>query len=254
MNLRLLVVVLSLFFINSVKAQVQLQRAKPTIGIGRLQVSLNENIPLYKLADDELAFDTLRFTKIEAGLGRGKYVVKADSIFDIRPYIYKQEYSFDEKSSSNNLGKTYRLPELVFRAVDLTKDGIQVVINELTLETCIIKRDSKHTLYTTGTQYWSLNHGSETYDPGWILFESWSNYLKRLAYVSIRNPRIHDHPDGKVIFAPSGNMSFVVVYAINNWVKVKLTGEMLDGVHDEGWIRWTDGRTILVTPVEEVFY
>ncbi len=110
-------------------------------------------------------------------------------------------------------------------------------------------------LYTNGTPYWTSNHSSDVSAPAWFLYESWANYLKRLVAVSVANPKIYDNPDGSLILSPEGVISFQPVYTIGQWLKVRLTGEQQkDGIRDEVWIRWTDNKTLLVTPIEEVYY
>jgi hypothetical protein len=231
-----------------------LQTIDPTIGTGRLQVSLNDQIPLYKSVNDIQAFDTLIFTKITDGVDKGKFTITTKSNLDILPYSFHPGDSYDEAAAHLEAGLAYIHPTLAFRVTNLVKGSFEIVLNEQSFETCIIKKDRNHTLYTNGTPYWTLNHSSEATDSAWFLYESWSSYLKRLTAISVTNPKLYDNPDGKLILSPKGDLSFQVVYTIEQWLKVLLTGEQKDGVRDEVWLRWTDGRNLLVTPIEEVYY
>lgn len=255
MKSRILFILLSLFTTSVVWAQEKsLQTVDPTVGIGRLQISLNDSIPLYRSADDIRAFDTLVFSKIADGVDKGKFTMAAKSGITIAPYSFFSGDSYDEAIANVKAGLAYHHPILVFKVVNLIKGDFEVVLNEKTFETCVIKKDKKHTLYTNGTPYWALNHSSEQSDPAWFLYESWSNYLKRLAAVKVSDPKLYDNPNGKQILSPEGDLLFQAVYTIEEWLKVRLTGEQKDGVRDEVWIRWTDGRRLLATPVEEIYY
>lgn len=255
MKLRLLLALLSLLMVGIASGQVKSpQVAAPTVGIGRLQVSLNDSIPLYHSANDIRAFDTLVFSKISDGADRGRFTMSTKSGISIVPYSFSSGDSYAEAAANVEAGLAYHHPVLVFRVVSLVKGGFEVVVNEKTFETAIIKKDRKHTLYTNGTPYWSLNHSSEAVDSAWFLFETWANYLKRLTAIKVTDPKLYDNPDGKLILSPTGELSFQVVYTIEEWVKVQLTGEQKDGVRDEVWLRWTDGKNLLVTPIEEVYY
>ena len=255
MKTRLLLTALLLLTAGSVLAQNKpLQRVEPTIGVGRLQISLNDSIPLYKSAEDIRAFDTLVFSRVTDGVDKGKFIMSTKTKVDILPYSFYPGDSYDDAVAKVKAGSAYHHPVLVFKVANLVKGNFEIVLNEKTFQTCVIKKDKKHTLYTNGTPYWSLNHSSEQTDPAWFLYESWANYLKRLTAVRIVNPMIYDDPDGKLILTPEGDLSFQVVYTIEQWLKVRLTGEQKDGVRDEVWVRWTDGQNLLVTPIEEVYY
>ncbi len=255
MKTRLLLIALLVFTASNVWAQNKsTQRVEPTIGIGRLQISLNDSIPLYKSADDIRAFDTLIFSKIADGVDKGKFMMTTKSKLNITPFIFQPGDSYNEAAANVEAGKAYNYSVLVFRVTNLVKGCFEIVLNEKTFETCIIKKDKKHTLYTTGTPYWSQNHSSETFAPGWFLYESWANYLKRLSAVSVANPKMYDNPDGSFVLSSNDSISFQPVYAIEQWLKVRLTGEQKDGVRDEVWIKWTDGKNLLLTPIEEVYY
>lgn len=259
MKLKLLLIsFLLLIAVNGINAQEEaqpLQVVSPTIGIGRLQISLNDSIPLYRTADDIRAFDTLTFAKFADGVNKGKFTMATTANLNIVPYSFHPGSSYDEAVANVKAGLAYVHPTLVFKVTKLVNGGFEIVLNERSFETCVIKKDKEHTLYTNGKPYWSLNHSSEVLAPAWFLYESWANYLKRLAAIKATNPKLYDSPGGKLVLSPRGELSFQVVHAIEQWLKIRLTGEqMKDGVRDEVWIRWTDGRNLLITPVEEIYY
>ena len=256
MKLRLLLIAFLLLVVNGILAQNKsLQTVEPTIGIGRLQVSLNDSIPLYRSADDIRAFDTLVFSRITDGVDKGMFTISTKTKHKISPYVFEPGDSHSKATANIALGLAYHHPVLVFRVTSLVKGSFEIVLNESTFETCIIKKDKKHTLYTNGTPYWALNHSSEASAPAWFLYESWATYLKRLVAVSVNKPKMYDNPNGKLVLTSDVGISFQPVYAIEQWLKVRLLAkEQKDGIRDDVWIRWTDGRKLLVTPIEEIYY
>lgn len=255
MKTRLLLIAFLLLATSSIWAQSKpLQAVEPTVGIGRLQISLNDSIPLYKSVDDIRAFDTLVFGRIADGIDKGRFFIATKSKHSVIPFIFQPGDSYDEAAASVAAGVTYRHPVLALRVTNLVKGGFEVVLNEKTFETCVLKKDKKHTLYTNGTPYWASNHSSEVSAPAWFLYESWANYLKRLSAVNLTNPEMYDNPDGSLVLSSDGEISFQPVYVIEQWLKVRLTGRQKDGVRDEVWVRWTDGRNLLLTPIEDVYY
>jgi hypothetical protein len=252
MKTRLLPIALLVFVVSNIWAQEKsLRTVEPTVGIGRLQVSLNDAIPLYQSANDTHAFDTLTFSKATDGTDRGKLTMATKSKLTIDPFMFQPGSSNNEAAEAIEI---HHYPVLVLRVTSLVKGDFEVVLNERTFETCIIKKDKAHTLYTNGTPYWSQNHSSETSAPAWFLYESWTNYLKRLFAVSVVNPKMYDNPNGSLVLSSDGEILFQPVYVIEQWLKVRLTGEQKDGVRDEVWVRWTDGRNLLLTPTEEAYY
>lgn len=251
MNIKLLLTILLFSLVgSSAIAQESVSKVEPTIGVGRLQVSLNKDIPLYYSASSSQPFDTIKFSQVKEGLDAGKWTMSAKKLQRLVPAKFAAGDSY--AAAAEHSSTLPELPVLVFKVVDIVSGGFVVVVNEQTYETCIIKQDKAHTFYTLGKPYWSTNHRSGEQDPGWFLYETWNVYLKRLAAIAISSPKIYDNPDGKLIASSSDRVAFKVIFAAGNWVKVRISGSSSNEVPEEGWVKWTDGVNLLVTPMEEI--
>lgn len=232
------------------------RKVKATIGIGLLEVSLNHDIPLYRDAKATEAFDTLRFLVTESGV----FQINTGHGLKLRPISHYQGDTKDEGYSRWAHGLTYLAPRLVFTVVDLTEDGYQIVLNEKTRTSAIIKNDSYHKLYTVGESYWNTSHHSGPMDEAWFLFETWETYLKRLMYVELVNEGIPAE-----IYDTIGGVSLDVEFHRNEAIVTELNGywarieeKRSDENHrrkpQKGWIRWTDGKKVRVRTIESVYF
>ena len=166
----LLFVIITLLSVNISKAQDK------TIGIGRLQVSLNHDIPLYD-KETGLCIDTMKFSIIEFGEDKRKFITTTK--FPFKPMEYYAGDSEKEALGNISMGLVYFAPNLSFRVLRHSNNEYVVVLNEDTFETVIIKNDTVHKLYTLGKPYWTMSHSyGENPDEIWFLYETWDNLFK----------------------------------------------------------------------------
>ncbi len=147
MKTRLLLIAFLLLATSSIWAQGKSLQVEPTVGVGRLQISLNDSIPLYKSVDDIRAFDTLVFSRATDGVNRGKFTVATQAKHDVVPFIFQPGDSYSEAAAHIEAGLAYQHPVLVFRVISLVKGGFEIALNEKTFETCVIKKEKTHALH-----------------------------------------------------------------------------------------------------------
>lgn len=228
-------IVLILCFSKSTHAEPNI---KPTIG--RLQVSLNYDIPLYRDAESTQPFDTIKFSVTPADnltLSPQEYKISTNHKLKLRPLLHQAGGA-----------------KLVFKVVDLVKDGYQVVLNEESFATAVIKNDEYHKLYKRGNQSWDLAHRSDENEEAWFLFETWEVYLKRLAHIESKGEEkdlnVFDSIDES---KPSLQLGKGIVREVNgHWARIEepKTDSDESTPRRSGWVRWTDGRQLLISPVE----
>ncbi len=228
-----------------------------TIGVGRLRVSLNRDIPLYRTAEDTVPFDTLLFSRHKSGEQKGAFMVSRTSANAVNPMDFYKGDSEHEAKDNISCGLVYFAPTLVFRMASLTNNGFEVVLDEDTFESAVIKQDEYHALYTTGEAYWQMDHNSGSSDCFWFLRELWEDYFKRVMFVSVDAPQIYDAPSGLLLYSSKHSGDFSIVALDGEWAKVTklhIYGEDNKAFFpEEGWIKWTDGTTLLVDPIEEMY-
>ena len=256
-HIKFIIIISVLFWLNSCNAQttnnnnteisIMLSTKEKTIGIGRLQVSLNCDIPLYH-SETGLVVDTLRFSRIDSGDDKGKY--NTTTKFQLNPIKYYAGDSDIEANENISSGLTYIVPNLAFKVLRCTEDGYEIVVNEELFETAIIKNDDKHTIYTQGKAYWPRGRSGEI-DEVWFLYETWENYLKRLFYIYISGQKLYNKINGKEI--KSKYNSGKVIEVKGNWAKIKFN-PFDDSGKQTAWLQWTDGKTILVGMISEVYF
>jgi len=241
----LLFVIITLLLVNISKAQ------NKTIGIGRLQVSLNHDIPLYD-KETGLCIDTMKFSIIKSKKDKGKYTTTTKLPF--KPMEYYAGDSEKEADENRGIGLIYFAPHLSFRVLKHSNNEYIVVLNEDTFETAIIKNDTVHKLYTLGKPYWNMSYGSGHYggnpDESWFLYETWGTYLGRMMYVSTDGCKLYNGINGKKINSEVN--SWTVMEVKGNWAKVV---ERKNSPNLEiAWVQWTDGEKFLIRRVSELYY
>lgn len=231
--------------------------AEKTVGVGRLQVSLNQAIPLYRTAQDTLPFDFLLFYQNQSGPEKRSFVMVRASLGKVNPLHFYRGNTDEEAKMNLNSGLVYFASQLVFRMTALSNDSFEIVLNEETFEKAVVKQDRYHILYTGGKAYWQMRHDSSSDDSPWFLCEKWDSYLKRIFYVYYDKPTIYDAPNGQPIYSSIRYGYLRVEEVDGEWAKVKkysVYWEEDKQFPSQGWIRWTDGEKFLVNPVEEVYY
>ena len=124
---------------GKMEERISLTTHEKSVGIGRLRVGLNSDIPLYH-SETGLVVDTIRFSNIKSGRDKGKLVI-ASKIF-----LYPIEWNLGESERESKARIKFGLapigPILAFKVLRCTEDGYEVVVNEDSFETAIIKNDS----------------------------------------------------------------------------------------------------------------
>lgn len=220
----------------------------PGIGIGRLQVSMNKDIPLFRDENSKRPFDKIIFEVVATGEDKGKFLFHTEKGFDVKPFSYSPGNSKSEGDHNICMGLSYIAPHMAFRLVEETESAYRVVINEETFETAYVLKDPARIIYSKGMPYWTSSHPSTPRDGWWFLCESWEVFLKRMIKVDVRDQVLYDSIDGRKL-----DYTVYAVHVIElrgNWAKAK--NHVNPGI--DIWFKWTDGIHLLVRPVEEVYY
>src|SRR5664280_1408081 len=240
-----------LIFSNSTIAQ-KLEKVKPTIGIGRLQVSLNKEIPLYRNAKSALPFDTICFSVIESGAQKGEFSIHTKGSMTIKPIAYSHGDSEIEGRKNIDFGLVRFAPHLSFRVLKCFTAGYVIVINEDTYETVIIKKDKYHKEYFVGEPYWDDSHNSSTSDGIWFLYESWEVYLKRMMYITLKKGgNLYDKINGDIM-----NIEFSsgkVITLKKHWARIKVFPVKGNDQSETAWVKWTDGKKLNINAVAALY-
>lgn len=236
-------------------SEASLIKVDSTVGIGLLQASLNRDIPLYYDMDSKKAFDTIRFSVAQDGEQKGKFRMTTTDSLDLKPYTYYPGDSEEEGRQHVNSGLVYFGPHLTFKVINEQEGNYQVMINEETLETAVIKRDESRVLHLEGKPYWVMSHSSGPEDNSWFLYETWEAYLKRVMYVYVDrfNNVVYDSPDGNLI--EKDPLEYGRIEEISGeWSRLEYPPRHSSAAKKTGWVRWTDGKKLLISPVAEVYY
>ena len=231
---------------NNLKTSVLLTTRDKTIGIGRLQVSLNHDIPLYD-SETDLLVDTISFSSIKSGKDKGRLVCTANFLLD--PIEYYVGESDRERKSNNRFVIPPIAASLAFKVLRCTENGFEVVVNEKSFETAIIKSNSSFKMFT---RLEDLQKNIKP-DEGWCLYETWDNYLSRVWRVTATHgQKIYDSIEGKEVEPNSFSSSGTVIEVKGNWVKLNIS-EYPDTVKKIAWMQWTDGKELLVRADEFLY-
>src|SRR5690606_30247518 len=152
--------------------------------IGFLQVNTEYPIPLYKNLNDNIPFDTIKFTIDNKGIT--KFITK----LDLKPFAIYEGDSYQAGEKNISMGLIRFPPELKLRVIDSTKTTFTVITNEKSSTAFIIKRDAQSVYYKTEREYYDNNCigcPNSVYNSKWYIFETWERYLKRVESTSKNN-------------------------------------------------------------------
>ena len=204
-----------------------------TLEIGFLEMETRYySVPIYRTPNDPLPYDILRF-KVRGQWRDPKHwkvVFRTENKITVKPF-----------SMEWNNGPTIKLR--VIEIVDETT--YRVVLNEETLETCFINIE----------EYKKYN--KEKMDAANIYnfiykYESWSDYLQRVYYISKPNLIIYDKPNGEIIHEDKEGyfLPFRVAEVDGNWIKLikhhTYRNRYNPEINYDGWTQWRDGERILI--------
>lgn len=226
------------------------------IGIGLLTANTQSPLPLYKTEKDTTPVDVLKF-KVEKS-GVTKFMTK----INLKPYELSIGDSHEAGKTNTRMGLIRFPPILRFRVVDSTDTFFKVITNEETLETLIIKRDNKNAYYISERERFDnncVNCPSSKYNPAWYIFETWERFLKRVEFITKKDLKIYDTPDGKIIFENNNNafLPFGVTEVKGEWIKLKKgfgrEFNFDDKKNYNGWTKWREGETMLIGITEHTY-
>lgn len=230
--------------------QSQKEYENNAIGIGLLEVNTVYPIPLFRKEKDAIPIDTLKFKHRDNGTI--EFVTK----INLKPYNIYEGDTHDEGQRKMELGLVSKPPQLRFRVMDSTETFFQVIANETSNESYFIKIDPERVYYKTLSQLYE-NNCSDRPNTNWNLFETWERYLRRVDFITKKDLKIFDQPDGQIIFENSDDdfLPFVVSDVRGGWIKLQkgFALESDTSKNYNGWTRWRIGDRVLIDIVEVAY-
>jgi len=153
-------------------------------------------------------------------------------------------------------------PELKFSVVDTGSTYFRVISNQAQWQEFFIKK-APGAVYYSEERMLSDNNcsncpGSE-YNPCWYIFETWERYLKRVEFITKDSLVVYDRPGGEVLFQQTDQafLPFSVSDVKGDWLKLKKgfgrEGNFENGKNYNGWIKWREGRDLLIDITEKTY-
>jgi len=203
---------------NNIK--MKLLKSPVSDGLGTLDISFNQPVPLYRTENDTMPFDTLMFW--HSTLGDWSFETKRLKSFN--PYEMFQGTITLEEDAGKEL--PYYPPRLAFRVVEATNLYWRVVVDEKSFETVVIHKHNSSHIYKTWGELSKLSQNN-------YLNEEWyfeTNIDKNLITVShsfdesgkyeCRRSETHEHyhekANGTYFFQPETNEIFIHIE--ENWI------------------------------------
>jgi hypothetical protein len=213
-----------------------------SIGIGLLIIKIDEggNIPLYLNKQDENPFDTLRFVEKQFN---GKTALDVESTQlqkDFSPYRLLCGEASVRIMETNEIGVEHHPAyQLALRVVSKNDNCYGIIINEQKGEVVYVKREDTAIIHKFNRSY---GH-QEDY------CISWADYLTSIEGIYHKG-KIYDKPNEKdsTNIKNSNNEYFVGITVQGQWLQIaKLISYPAKPI---GWIKWTDGKSLQIMPIE----
>ena len=226
------------------------------VGIGLLETNTTHPIALYSNKNDSVPFDIIRFNKRKDGTT--KFITK----LELKPYQISEGDSYEEGEREINSGLVPIGAELKFRVIDSTQNHFKIITNEDSNQEFFIKVEPQKVYYKSLSQVYENNCSNcpgSKYNPNWNVFETWDRYLKRVEFITKRNLKIYDKPNGKIIFEDKHNkfLPFNVIELKGDWIKLKKgfgrEFNFDDSKNYDGWTQWKNGNKISIKIVEQTY-
>jgi len=227
-----------------------------SLGIGILETNTVYPIPLFKNKNDSKPIDIIKFKTRDDG--STEFITK----INLKPYNIFEGDTYDEGEKEISQGLVPIGSELRFRVIDTTEIYFKVITNEKSKEAYFIKTEPKRVYYKTLSQVYENNCSNcpnSKYNPNWNVFETWERYLKRVEFITKRELKIYDQPNGKIIFEDNNNdfLPFEITKVKGDWIQLK-KGFGREFNFDEsknynGWTQWKIGNKILIDITEETY-
>lgn len=257
-KLNFLILFSLLFFIccgQSKKANTNFQ-PNHGVGIGLLTANTNYSIPLYQNPKDEIPTDSISIKEDKTG------VTKFITDLNFQPYALSDGDSYEEGERHISMGLIRFSPELKFRVIDSTENAFKIVTNENTGEFFYLKKDKQSNFYNSEIELSDNNCENcpnSSYNPKWYIFETWENYLKRAEFITKKDLKIYDKPNGKIIFEDKENdfLPFNIIELKGDWANLKKArGREFSfdkSKNYNGWTQWKKGNEILIDITEHTY-
>ncbi|MBC9929896.1 hypothetical protein [Chitinophaga qingshengii] len=218
-----------------------------SLGIGLLQVSFIEPIPLYASAEATQPFDTLVIKQKKDG----SYAFLTKVLKkNLAPFRLFEGDTNEGGRRHTNMGLIHFPPELQLRVIKATSTHFQVVINEQEKLTVFIRINPAYTMYH---KLFDRERNASKTDPRWYVYETWENVLQRAYIVHIKKDiPVFESPGGDRIPFPKledgCDDCFHIGEIKGDWA------QMIDRQDRKkkpyGWVKWRDAKTLLVTYME----
>ncbi|WP_143166717.1 hypothetical protein [Pedobacter caeni] len=214
------------------------------MGIGLIHFNTNKPLMLYQSKTDTLPYDSIQFVARKTGLNKGRCDFRTKHLGDkLQPYILSEGDSDADAKSNINMGLIRFVPQLVFRVIDKTDDGVQVLINEKTYETSFVrvnpKKDLRINMDDNGG-FFDPNF-NQSRIPDWFYYETWEQALKRAAFIDYDPKELYDKPNGKKI-QKNETYQLKVDIVQDDWIR--FVDNYTEKFH--GWTRWKVKDSIIV--------
>ena len=232
--------------LNVLKNDTKLIKMPVIVGLGFLHPSFNSPLPLYRNENDSIPIDTLSFKRDEDGVWH--YNTK-----NMKPFEPYQIYGGDSPERAErkiNRGLARTGPKLVFRVLDANDSFYQIVVNENSFETVVIRKNPNYGIFSEPK--WEVVRNRTNAD--YFIYETWEHYLLRVEYVYFDvDYTAYDKPEGNIIFEKTDRnfTPYQVTEIRDNWIKVKIPRHYLfsrfEGMENwEGWVKWRNDEEILI--------
>lgn len=228
----------------------QLIKTKDSLGLGTLDISFNLPVPLYRTVDTNIAFDTLKYNKLQNG--KWQYTTTTANL--LNPYEMSAGDS-DSMAVGHIKSGLIRFPAvLAFRVLKADGNNYCIVINEKTLQTVVIKKRKDYTILSQRELFGSdIPKNSE----GFYIYETWEHLLLRAQFVNLNTPYVlYDKPNGNIIYRNDVKtfLPLKVIEVKGDWIKMKKDntreGNAKDMNKTQVWAKWKKGNKMLVDITE----
>ena len=227
---------------NTMENSEELIKAPISVGLGTLDISFNQPVPLYRTENDDTPIDTLAFVRAEDGV----WHYKTKNLKSFKPYKMFGGDSDEQAKAHISHGLTYFPPDLSFRVLEANDSYWRVVIDENSFETVVIRKRTDYDMLKNRLQI-PFDNSKKTYK-GSYAYEIWEDLLKRAYFVNFNgNYAVYNAPEGKKIFEKTNSDSYKVTEVSGDWVKIERNGR------HEGWAKWKSDTEILIDIVERVY-
>jgi hypothetical protein len=259
----LFIIVFSLIFVWAfiktdsirVESNLALDTVPVGIGIGTLDISFNLPVPLYRSKSDKLPFDTLSFEKQKDGTisFQTKHL---NSL--LNPYKMSGGDSDERANEHSQMGLIAFPAELTFRVLEAKDTYYHIVVNEDTRITAVIRKDPDYAILPQRELFGFSNFPNDKPYKGYYIFETWEHLLLRAEFIKSYSEmgEVYDEPNGKIIFKNLEQkfLPYNVTQVKGEWIKIKkgFGREFnFEGLKNaEGWIKWTNGKEMLIDITE----